>query len=69
MGKFGHLVNGAAWAISGKAVQLVLNLVTFVLVARLVGPEAYGVYALGWLALGLFDIVVGGAPTETLIQR
>lgn len=69
MAQFTHLAHGAAWSISGKVLQLLLNLVTFALVARLVGPEAYGIYALGWLALGLFDILIGGAPTDTLIQR
>ena len=69
MAQFGHLVSGAAWAISGKVIQFLLSLVTLAVIARLVGPEAYGIYALGWLALGLFDILVGGAPTDTLVQR
>lgn len=69
MAQFGHLISGAAWAVTGKVVQFLLSLVTLAVVARLIGPEAYGVYALGWLVLGLFDILVGGAPTDTLIQR
>jgi O-antigen/teichoic acid export membrane protein len=69
MAQFGHLVSGAAWAVAGKVIQFLLSLVTLAVVARLVGPEAYGVYALGWLLLGIFDIVIGGAPTDTLVQR
>lgn len=69
MVQFGHLINGAAWAVTGKVVQFLLSLVTLAVIARLVGPQAYGVYALGWLALGIFDILVGSAPADTLIQR
>ncbi len=69
MTQFNHLIGGAAWSILGKVLQLLLSLITFAVIARLVGPQAYGVYALGWLALGLFDILIGGAPTDTLVQR
>ncbi|MGE0799177.1 MAG: lipopolysaccharide biosynthesis protein [Lautropia sp.] len=69
MGQFGHLISGAAWAVGGKILQFLLGLGTLAVVARLVGPESYGIYALSWLALGIFDILLGGAPTETLVQR
>ena len=69
MAQFGHLVSGAAWNISGKVVQLSISLVSLGVIARLVGPEAYGIFALGWLVVGLFEIVVSGAPTDTLVQR
>ncbi len=69
MAQFGHLVSGAAWSIAGKIVQFLLGLITLAVVARLVGPEAYGIYALAWLVLGIFDIVIGGGPTDTLVQR
>lgn len=69
MAQIGHLVSGAAWNISGKVVQLSISLVSLGVIARLVGPEAWGVFALGWLVVGLFDIVVSGAPMDTLVQR
>lgn len=69
MAQFGHLVSGAAWSVAGKGFQFLLGLVTLAAVARLVGPEAYGIYALAWLAVGIFEILVGSAPVDTLIQR
>lgn len=69
MAQFGHLISGAAWSVAGKVFQFLLGLVTLAAVARLVGPEAYGIYALAWLAVGIFEILVGGAPVDTLIQR
>ena len=69
MAQLGHLVSGAAWNISGKVVQLAVSLVSLGVIARLIGPEAYGIFALGWLVVGLFDIVVSGASTDTLVQR
>jgi O-antigen/teichoic acid export membrane protein len=38
-------------------------------IARVVGPQVYGIFALGWLVVGLFEVVVSAAPTDTLIQR
>ena len=69
MAQFSHLLSGAAWNISGKIVQLILSLVALGVIARLVGPEAYGIFAIGWLVVGLFEVVVSGAPTDTLVQR
>jgi O-antigen/teichoic acid export membrane protein len=69
MAQFGHLLSGAAWNISGKIVQLALSLVALGLIARLVGPHAYGIFAIGWLVVGLFEVVVSSAPMDTLVQR
>jgi O-antigen/teichoic acid export membrane protein len=69
MANFGHLVSGAAWNIGGKFIQLGSSLVALAVIARLVGPEVYGIFALAWLVVGLFDVFVSSAPTDTLIQR
>ena len=66
---FAPLVRGAAWSIGGKLVQLALTLVSIAVIARLVGPEAYGVFALSWIVVGLFEVIVSSAPMETLVQR
>jgi O-antigen/teichoic acid export membrane protein len=69
MAQFGHLASGAAWSTAGKALQLGLSLLALAVIARIVGPHVYGIFALGWLVVGLFEVVVSSAPTDTLIQR
>ena len=69
MAQFGHLLSGAAWSISGKIVQLALSLVALGIIARLVGPEAYGIFAIGWLVVGRYEVVVTGAPRDKQVQR
>ena len=69
MAQFGHLASGAAWSTAGKAIQLGSSLLALAVIARLVGPHVYGVFALGWLVVGLFEVLVSSAPTDTLIQR
>ena len=44
-------------------------LVSFPIMARLLGPEPYGVLALADLVFGLTGIFVGAALTECLQQR
>lgn len=65
----GRLAGGAAWSGAGKAFQFVVGLGALTLVARQVGPEVYGVFALSWVVVGLADIVVSAAPSDTLAQR
>ena len=66
----GHLLlRGAAWNVLGKVVQFLLGLVALTVIARELGPEVYGIYAMGWVVLGLFDIMIAGAPTDALVQR
>ncbi len=69
MAHFGHLLSGAAWGISGKIVQFALSLLALGYIARVIGPEAYGIFAIGWLVVGLFEVVINGAPMDTLVQR
>lgn len=66
---FDRLASGAAWSIVGKAVQTVVTLATLVVIARMVGPEAYGVFALTWITVGLIEIFATMAPIDTLVQR
>ena len=65
----GRLAGGAAWSAAGKAFQFIVGLAALMLVARWVGPEAYGVFALSWVVVGLADIAVSAAPSDTLAQR
>ena len=65
----GHLAGGAAWSVAGKLFQFLVGLVALALIARWVGPQAYGVFALSWVVVGFVNIVVSAAPVDTLVQR
>lgn len=64
-----QLVDHTAWNAAGKLAQLAINVVALALIARIVGPQAYGVVALSWVFIGLTDILLVASPTETLVQR
>ncbi|MEZ5726713.1 MAG: oligosaccharide flippase family protein [Burkholderiaceae bacterium] len=64
-----HLAHGAAWSVGGKLVRIATTMVALVLVARLVGPHAYGVFALSWVVVGLLESIVTTAAVDTLVQR
>lgn len=69
MAQVSQLLNGAVWNVAGKLVQFALSLVTLGVIARFVGPQAYGVFSLTWIVIGLVEIVVAAAPIDTLVQR
>jgi O-antigen/teichoic acid export membrane protein len=62
------LFQAAAWSAGGKLVAVVTSLAAVVLIARWIGPQAYGAYALAWIAIALAEIVVGGTLAECLVQ-
>ena len=59
-----RLAGAAAWNVGGKLFQFAVALVAVAVIARWVGPHAYGVFALSWIAVGLFEIVVSAAPKD-----
>lgn len=65
----GRLAGSAAWSVAGRLFQFFVGLAALTVIARWVGPEVYGVFALSWVIVGLADIVVSAAPTDTLVQR
>ncbi|MFA7504728.1 MAG: oligosaccharide flippase family protein [Burkholderiaceae bacterium] len=69
MSGFDRLARGAAWNVAGKFVQLGVTMATLVVVARLIGPQAWGVFALTWVSVGLIEIFATMAPIDTLVQR
>lgn len=64
-----QLAGGAAWSVAGRAFQFAVGLAALAVVARWVGPEAYGVFALSAVMVGLLEIAVSVAPIDTLVQR
>lgn len=63
------LVTQYAWAFSGQVAQALLALASIAVIARLLGPEVYGVFALTMLIAGLAEILVGGHVTDFLVQK
>lgn len=60
---------GAVWSAARNVLQIVLNLAALAVVARELGPEAYGVFGVAMLVIGVAEMVAGGSLTESIIQR
>lgn len=58
-----------AWALSGQVAQGIVSLASVAVIARLLGPETYGLFALTMLIAGLAEILVGGHVTDFLVQK
>jgi lipopolysaccharide exporter len=59
----------AAWVAVSKWVDLIGALVTLAVTARLLSPEAFGVFGMAMLACLLPEIVLSGALSDGIIQR
>lgn len=64
-----RFASGALWSALGNVAQLALAFATLAITARFVGPEAFGVFALAWIAIGFGEVLVNGSFGESLIQR
>ena len=63
------IIRGAIWAGLGSWGGSLVSLLVFVVTARLLGPEAFGVMALGWLVFTFPDLLLNKTVAETLIQK
>jgi O-antigen/teichoic acid export membrane protein len=59
----------ALWVSAAKWLDVIGSMVTLLFTARLLPPEAFGVYGMALLAILIPDTVLSGALTESLIQR
>lgn len=57
------------WLMLGRWYQLAVALGTLAFMARLLGPETYGAYALAVLAMTFADALVFGTFSDALVQR
>lgn len=69
MSRLRSTLHGAAWGGAAKLVHGVAALIALALIARAVGPQAWGLYALAWVLAGLVEIVVFSVPVEAIAQR
>lgn len=60
---------GAVWTAGRNLLQLLLSLSALAIVARALGPQAYGVFGMAMLVIGVAEMIVGGALTDSLVQR
>lgn len=58
----------AIWASLGQLFQALLALAGLFILVRLLGPEAYGIYALALVCVGLCEIVVGGSSGDGIVS-
>ncbi len=69
MSRAAALTRQAAWASAGQLVQALLAMAGTVILARLLGAETYGLFALGLLFVGFAEIVTGGHVADILVQK
>lgn len=60
---------GVIWTAARNLLQLMLSLTALAVVARELGPQAYGVFGMAMLVIGVAEMLVGGALTDSLVQR
>ena len=62
-------MRGIAWAAAGSVFQAALGLVSLAILARLLGPSAFGLSAVALTAIALPDLVVSSVLPDALRQR
>lgn len=64
----GRVLKGAAWSGIGRMAQAVISIITLGILARLVGPEAFGVQALALVVVGFVEMLTIRALADPIIQ-
>lgn len=62
-------VSAVKWNYLGNGVKVLLQFIIGVWLARLLGPEAFGVVAIAWLMIGLGKLISDFGFSAALIQR
>lgn len=66
----GHqAVQGSIWSAVGSAFQLIFQFVIFAVLARLLGPRAFGIVSLAAVFIDFLGIIGRGGIAEVLVQR
>ena len=63
------VVRGAGVTGAGSLLTQVLSLATYVVLARLAGPEVFGAFAAAWIIVGVASLFVESGMSAALIQR
>lgn len=62
-------ISALKWNYLGTGVKILSQLVIGILLARMLGPEPFGLIAIAWLLLGLGNLVADSGLSAALIQR
>jgi O-antigen/teichoic acid export membrane protein len=66
----GHrIVHGALWAFASSWARIVISLIAFAVIARVIGPANYGLNTGAGALVTLFQVLVGSAAGEVIVQR
>jgi O-antigen/teichoic acid export membrane protein len=63
------LIRQAAWASTGQLIQALIAMAGTIILARLLGAETYGIFALGLLFVGCAEILTGGHVADIVVQK
>lgn len=62
-------ISAAGWGISGSALRILLQIGSQIVLARILGPAAYGVFAIGILVVSLGNYIADTGIAYGLVQR
>jgi O-antigen/teichoic acid export membrane protein len=63
------LIQQAVWASTGQLIQALIAMAGTIILARLLGAETYGIFALGLLFVGCAEILTGGHVADIVVQK
>lgn len=66
---FSHARRAVLWGTGAKWLDILGSTLSFLVIARLLGPESFGVFGLVLVALTIPEIIVGGAISDSIIQK
>ena len=64
-----RIAHGAAWAFASSWARIVVSLLAFAVIARVIGPVNYGLNTGAGALVVLFQVFVGPAAGEVIVQR
>lgn len=62
-------VDALAWAAGGTAARMVMQIIAQIVLARLLGPEQYGIFAIGAIVVGFSNFLSDVGLAYGLIQK
>ena len=62
-------LNALKWNWGGSAVKIISQILIGILLARMLGPEPFGIIAIAWIVLGLGNLIADGGFTAAIIQQ
>jgi PST family polysaccharide transporter len=62
-------VSGLKWNYSGNAIRAFCSIVINIILARILGPEPFGIVAIAWLVIGIGHLVADFGMGSAVVQR